>query len=67
MSANRRTQGVHESAVARPLSLLAQSALTGAGATAVMDLAAEVVRRTTGTEPLDYRSLGRWVGRVGDG
>jgi Protein of unknown function (DUF2938) len=67
MSANSRTQRVHESAVARALSLLAQSALTRAGATAVMDLAAEVVRRTTGTEPLDYRSLGRWVGRLPKG
>lgn len=67
MSANSRTQRVHESAVARSLSLLAQSALIGAGATAVMDLAAEVVRRTTGTEPLDYRLLGRWVGRLPTG
>lgn len=67
MSANIRTQRVHESAMARSLSLLAQSALIGAGATAVMDLAAEVVRRTTGTEPLDYRLLGRWVGRLPTG
>jgi Protein of unknown function (DUF2938) len=46
------------------LSLLARSAVIGAGATAVMDLTAEVVRRTTGTEPLDYRLLGRWIGHL---
>src|SRR4051794_2006324 len=64
MKASSGAQRLHESAVTRSLSLLAQSALIGAGGTALMDLAAEVVRRTTGTEPLDFRLLGRWVGRL---
>ena len=33
--------------------------LLGLGATATMDAGAEVVRRTTGVEPLDYRLLAR--------
>jgi hypothetical protein len=67
MSANTGIQGVHREALATSLSLLGRSAVIGAGATAVMDLAAEVVRRTTGTEPLDYRLLGRWIGRLPTG
>jgi hypothetical protein len=37
------------------------------GATATMDAGAEVVRRTTGVEPLDYRLLARWVGHMRSG
>jgi hypothetical protein len=44
-----------------------RSALLGLGATATMDAVAELVRRTTGTEPLDYRLLARWVGHMGRG
>jgi hypothetical protein len=32
-----------------------------------MDAGAEVVRRTTGTKPLDYRLLARWIGHMGRG
>lgn len=38
--------------------------LTGLGATATMDLAAEAVRRTTGVPPLDLRLLARWIGHM---
>ena len=41
--------------------------LLGLGATATMDAGAEVVRRTTGVEPLDYRLLARWIGHMGRG
>ncbi|AXB41375.1 DUF2938 family protein [Amycolatopsis albispora] len=46
---------------------LARAAVTGIGATAVMDAGGEVVRRTTGVEPLDYRLLGRWIGHLRSG
>lgn len=45
-------------------SQLGQAILIGAGATAAMDAAAEVLRRTRGIQPLDYRLLGRWLGHV---
>lgn len=45
----------------------ARSALLGAGATATMDATAEVVRRTTGVAPLDYRLLARWIGHMRKG
>jgi hypothetical protein len=67
MSANAGIQGVHRNGSARSLSLLGRSAVIGVGATALMDLAAEIVRRTTGTEPLDYRLLGRWIARLPTG
>lgn len=44
-----------------------RSVLLGLGATATMDASAEVVRRTTGVEPLDYRLLARWIGHMGRG
>ncbi len=44
-----------------------RSALLGVGATATMDASAEVVRRTTGVAPLDYRLLARWIGHMREG
>lgn len=44
--------------------LLARAAVVGVAATAVMDLGGEIVRRTTGVAPLDYRLLGRWIGHL---
>jgi DUF2938 family protein len=44
-----------------------RSVLLGLGATATMDAGAEVVRRTTGVEPLDYRLLARWIGHMRQG
>jgi hypothetical protein len=41
-----------------------QAFLVGVGATAIMDLGAEVIRRTTGVPPLDYGLLGRWIGHM---
>ena len=49
------------------LSTLARSAAIGIGATAIMDLGGEVVRRLTGVQPLDYRLLGRWIGHMPQG
>jgi hypothetical protein len=42
----------------------AGAVLTGAGATAIMDIGAEIIRRTTGVSPLDYALLGRWIGHM---
>jgi hypothetical protein len=39
----------------------------GVGATAVMDLGGEALRRTTGAAPLDVRLLGRWLGHLRHG
>lgn len=36
----------------------------GVGATAVMDLTAEIMKRTRGTRSLDYALLGRWLGHM---
>ena len=44
-----------------------RSALLGVGATATMDAGAELVRRTTGVPPLDYRLLARWIGHMRTG
>ena len=44
-----------------------RSVLPGLGATATMDAGAEVVRRTNGVEPLEYRLLARWIGHMGRG
>jgi hypothetical protein len=44
-----------------------RSALLGVGATATMDVGAELVRRTTGVPPLDYRLLARWIGHMRTG
>ncbi len=44
-----------------------RSVALGLGATATMDGGAELVRRTTGVEPLDYRLLARWIGHMGRG
>jgi hypothetical protein len=49
------------------LSAIARSAAIGVGATAIMDLGGEVVRRLTGVQPLDYRLLGRWIGHMPQG
>ncbi len=46
---------------------LAQAALIGVGATAVMDLGAEVIRRATGVPPLNYGLVARWIGHMGRG
>jgi hypothetical protein len=40
---------------------LGDAVVVGVGATATMDVAAEIVRRTTGVAPLDYRYLTRWI------
>ncbi|MFD2472914.1 DUF2938 domain-containing protein [Amycolatopsis silviterrae] len=48
-------------------STLARTVAIGVGATAVMDLGGEIVRRTTGVQPLDYRLLGRWLGHLPEG
>ncbi|GAA1340512.1 DUF2938 domain-containing protein [Saccharothrix algeriensis] len=53
--------------MSRLLSMLARSVAIGVGATAVMDLGGEVVRKLTGVEPLDYRLLGRWIGHMREG
>lgn len=49
------------------LSTLVRSAAIGIGATAIMDLGGEAVRRLTGVKPLDYRLLGRWIGHMPNG
>lgn len=41
-----------------------QGVVVGVGATAVMDLTAEVLRRTRGTRSLDYALVGRWLGHM---
>ncbi len=43
---------------------VARSVLLGLGATAILDAGAELARRTTGVEPLDYRLLARWIGHM---
>jgi Protein of unknown function (DUF2938) len=43
------------------------AAAVGLGATATMDLGAEAIRRITGTPPLDYRLLARWIGHMPKG
>lgn len=43
---------------------MAQAAVVGAGATVVMDVGAELLRRTRGTRSLDYALVGRWVGHM---
>jgi Protein of unknown function (DUF2938) len=45
----------------------ARSVLLGLGATATMDAGAEVVRRATGVQPLDYRLVARWIGHMRQG
>lgn len=40
-------------------SRVVQGVVVGVGATAVMDLTAEVLRRTRGTRSLDYALVGR--------
>lgn len=45
-------------------SQIAQGVVVGVGATAVMDGAAEVLRRTRGTRSLDYALVGRWLGHM---
>lgn len=41
-----------------------RAVLVGVGATAIMDLGAEIIRRTTGVPPLDYDLVGRWIGHM---
>jgi len=43
---------------------LVRAAIVGAGATAVMDLGGEVIRRATGVRPLNLDLVGRWVGHL---
>ena len=50
-----------------PATVAVRSVSLGLGATATMDAGAEVVRRTTGVEPLVYRLLARWIGHMGRG
>ena len=45
-------------------SRVVQGVVVGVGATAVMDLTAEVLRRTRGTGSLDYALVGRWLGHM---
>ena len=46
---------------------LARGALVGLGATAVMDVSAEIIRRTRGVPPLDLGLVGRWIGHMRQG
>ena len=46
---------------------LGRAALIGLGATAVMDIGAEIIRRTTGVPPLNLDLVGRWVGHMREG
>lgn len=46
---------------------LATTIIVGCGATALMDVAGEVVRRTTGVPPLDLALVGRWIGHIPQG
>lgn len=46
---------------------VSQAALIGVGATATMDLGAEIIRRATGVAPLDYALLARWLGHMPQG
>lgn len=48
-------------------SRVVQGVVAGAGATAVMDATAEVLRRTRGTRSLDYALVGRWLGHMPSG
>lgn len=41
-----------------------RAALIGLGATAIMDLGGEAIRRATGVPPLDYGLVGRWIGHM---
>jgi hypothetical protein len=43
--------------------LAVRAVFVGVAATAMMDIAGEVIRRTSGVEPLDYRLLGRRAAR----
>jgi Protein of unknown function (DUF2938) len=47
--------------------LLARAIAIGIGATAIMDISGEVLRRVTGFAPLDYRLVGRWIGHMRHG
>jgi hypothetical protein len=49
------------------LEIIAVSVALGAGATAVMDLWAAVLRRYFGVSSLDYALLGRWIGHFARG
>lgn len=46
---------------------LVQGVAVGVGATLVMDVVAEVLRRTRGTKSLDYAMVGRWIGHMPEG
>lgn len=47
--------------------MLLQGLLLGVGATVTMDIWAEVRRRFFGLSSLDYRLVGRWLGRMPQG
>lgn len=46
------------------VSRVVQGVVVGVGATAVMDVTAEALRRARGTRSLDYALVGRWVGHM---
>jgi hypothetical protein len=46
---------------------LARAVAIGVGATAIMDISGEILRRVTSVAPLDYRLLGRWIGHLRHG
>lgn len=46
---------------------LIRAMAVGIGATAVMDIAAEVIKRTRGVQTLNYGLLGRWIGHMPKG
>ncbi|MFC3850999.1 DUF2938 domain-containing protein [Corynebacterium hansenii] len=48
-------------------SQLLRAVAIGAGATALMDVTAEILRRTRGTRSLDYGLVGRWIGHMPSG
>ncbi|MBO3128818.1 DUF2938 domain-containing protein [Dermatophilus congolensis] len=43
---------------------LGHAACVGVGATAVMDVGAQIIQRTTGTPPLNLDLVGRWIGHM---
>jgi hypothetical protein len=49
------------------MSNTARALAIGVGATAIMDLSGEVLRRVSPFAPLDYRLVGRWIGHMRHG
>lgn len=48
-------------------STLCEAAVVGVGATAVMEIGAEILRRARGVQPLNYGLLGQWIGHMPKG